>query len=201
MHVRCPYPCCMTKSVLRVHFHTACPCPYCMSVSMLNVHVNAACLFTYIKKCRTVRHLVSPVLNWKQLFDTDVHLYGNEQKFRQWNISPLTTRKCSLQCWSSVTPFVAHDIEIVDFRRGGGAHRLLQPFYEDPYVVVSAGPKFFFAIAADTNRRPPIASGGIPRARPSSLRFSGRGPVGTRPVCYKVYRCSGGDHCGGQAHQ
>jgi hypothetical protein len=52
MHVPCPGPCRMTKSVLRVHVHAACPyvhvhaacpCPCCMSMSMLHVHVHTAC--------------------------------------------------------------------------------------------------------------------------------------------------------------
>ncbi len=80
MHVHCPDPCHMTKSVLRVHVHAACPCPYCMSMSMLHVHVNAACpcqccmsismsMYIYIEmpECWTVRHPVSLVPDWKQL--------------------------------------------------------------------------------------------------------------------------------------
>ncbi len=43
MHVHCPGPCCITKSVLRVHVRAACPCPYCVSMSILHVHVHVAC--------------------------------------------------------------------------------------------------------------------------------------------------------------
>jgi hypothetical protein len=75
MYVHCPDTCCMTKGVLRVHVHAACPCPYCMPMSMLHAHVNDACLCqcpcTYIHiempECRTVRHPVSPVPDWKKL--------------------------------------------------------------------------------------------------------------------------------------
>jgi hypothetical protein len=38
----CPYPCCMSVSMLHVRDHAACPCPCCMSVSMLHVRVHAA---------------------------------------------------------------------------------------------------------------------------------------------------------------
>ncbi len=34
MHVHCPGPCRMTKSVLRVHVQAVCPCPCCMSMSI-----------------------------------------------------------------------------------------------------------------------------------------------------------------------
>jgi hypothetical protein len=71
MHVHCPDPCCMTKATLRVHVHASCPCPCCMSVSMLLVHANAVCSCqfpcTYLKKCRTVQHLVNLVPDWKKL--------------------------------------------------------------------------------------------------------------------------------------
>jgi hypothetical protein len=71
----CPLldPCCTTKAVLCVHVHAACPCPCCMSMSILHVHVHAPCLCqypcTYIEmpECWTVRHLVSPVPDWKKL--------------------------------------------------------------------------------------------------------------------------------------
>jgi hypothetical protein len=43
MHIHCPGPCRMTKSVLRVHIHAACLCPCCMSMSILHVHVHTAC--------------------------------------------------------------------------------------------------------------------------------------------------------------
>jgi hypothetical protein len=75
MHVHCLGPC--RKSVLHVHVHAACPCscPCCipcqccilcqcfMSMSM------SMCTYTYVEmpECRTVRHPVSLVPDWKKL--------------------------------------------------------------------------------------------------------------------------------------
>ncbi len=59
MHVHCPGPCCITKSILHVHVHVACSCQCCipcqcfMSMSM--------------PECWTVQHPVSLVLDWKKL--------------------------------------------------------------------------------------------------------------------------------------
>jgi hypothetical protein len=54
--------------MLHVHVHNACPCY--MSMSMLHVHVNVHVqLYIYIEitEYQTVRHAVSPVLDWKKL--------------------------------------------------------------------------------------------------------------------------------------
>jgi hypothetical protein len=67
MHVHCPSPCCITKSVLRVHVHTACPCPCCMFMSMLHVNVHVHWHIIEMPECRTVQHPVSPVPDWKKL--------------------------------------------------------------------------------------------------------------------------------------
>ncbi len=61
-----PDPCCMTKALLCVHIHAECPCPYCMSMSMLHVYVNIH-VHIEMPECRTVRHPVSPVPDWKKL--------------------------------------------------------------------------------------------------------------------------------------
>jgi hypothetical protein len=57
----CPCPCCMSMSIMRLHVHVACPCQCCMSMSMS--------MYIYIEmpECRTVRHLVSLVSDWKKL--------------------------------------------------------------------------------------------------------------------------------------
>jgi hypothetical protein len=75
----------MTKAMLRVHVHAACPCPYCMSMSILHVmsmsmlhaHVNVHVYILYIEmpECRTVRHPVSPVSDWKKLTIPEQVLY------------------------------------------------------------------------------------------------------------------------------
>ncbi len=65
MHVHCPGPCCMTKSVLHVHVHTACLCPCCMFMSMLHDKSKSTDIYIEMPECRTVRHPVSP--DWKKL--------------------------------------------------------------------------------------------------------------------------------------
>jgi hypothetical protein len=57
----CPCPCCMSMSILHVHVHVACPCQCCMSMSMS--------MYIYIEMpaCRTIRHPVSPVPDWKEV--------------------------------------------------------------------------------------------------------------------------------------
>ncbi len=57
----CPCPCCMSMSIMHVHVHVACLCQCCMSMSMS--------MYIYIEmpECRTVRHQVSPVPDWKKL--------------------------------------------------------------------------------------------------------------------------------------
>ncbi len=137
--------------MLHDQIRTACPFPYCMSMSILHVRVHVeypfqCCMSIYIYKempdrpasgqsgtelKTTLRYWCPSIWKWTKIPAVE-HFPPDHKEM--------------LQCWSSVTPFVTHGIEIVDFRRGGCAHRLLQPFYEDPYVVVSAGPKFFFAI-------------------------------------------------------
>jgi hypothetical protein len=60
---------------MHVHcqIHAAWPKPCCVSMSILHVCVHALCLWqypcTYIEmpECRTVRHPVSPVPDWKKL--------------------------------------------------------------------------------------------------------------------------------------
>jgi hypothetical protein len=55
--------CCVSMPMLHIHVHNACPCPCqcCMSMSMS--------MYIYIEmlECRTVRHPVSPVPDWKKL--------------------------------------------------------------------------------------------------------------------------------------
>jgi hypothetical protein len=72
MHVQCPGPCCITKSILHVHVHVACSCQCCipcecfMSISMsIDIYIE-------MPECWTVRHLVSPVPDWKNLTDAGV---------------------------------------------------------------------------------------------------------------------------------
>ncbi len=48
VHVHCPDPCCMTKSVLHVHVHAAYRCPYFTAMSMLHVHINDSCPCVHI---------------------------------------------------------------------------------------------------------------------------------------------------------
>ncbi len=50
----CPCPCCMTMSILHVRVHTPCLCQY-------------PCTYIEMPECRTVRHPVSPVQDWKKL--------------------------------------------------------------------------------------------------------------------------------------
>ncbi len=64
MHVHClihaawSKPCCVSMSMLHVHVHTTCPCQCSMSMSISIIEM---------PECRTVRHLVSPVPDWKKL--------------------------------------------------------------------------------------------------------------------------------------
>ncbi len=57
----CTCSCCMSMSILHVHVHVACPCECCMPMSMS--------IYIYIEmpECRTVRHPVSLVPDWKKL--------------------------------------------------------------------------------------------------------------------------------------
>ncbi len=57
----CPCPCCLSMSIMHVHVHVACPCQCCMSMSM------SMYIYIEIPECRTVRHPVSPVPDWKKL--------------------------------------------------------------------------------------------------------------------------------------
>ncbi len=63
----------IARSMLHDQSRAVCPCPCCMSISILHVRVHAPCLCqypcTYIEmpECQTVRHPVSPVLDWKKL--------------------------------------------------------------------------------------------------------------------------------------
>ncbi len=59
----CPCPCSvsMSMSILHLHVHVACPCQCCMSMS-ISMYIS-----TEMPECQTVRHLVSPVLDWKKL--------------------------------------------------------------------------------------------------------------------------------------
>ncbi len=73
MHVHCPGPCCMTRSVLHVRVHSVCPCPCSMSMSILHAmsmfinHVNAAFMLMLhslptpppVWTCRSSLHLIS----------------------------------------------------------------------------------------------------------------------------------------------
>ncbi len=61
MHVHCPGPCRITKSILHVHVHVAFSCQCFMSMSMsIDIYIE-------MPECRTVWHPVSPVLDWKKL--------------------------------------------------------------------------------------------------------------------------------------
>ncbi len=50
----CPYPCCMSMSILHVRVHAPCLCQY-------------PCTYIEMPECRTVWHPVSPVPDWKKL--------------------------------------------------------------------------------------------------------------------------------------
>jgi hypothetical protein len=50
----CPFPCCMSMSILHVRVHAPCLCQY-------------PCKYLEMPECRTVRHPVSPVPDWKNL--------------------------------------------------------------------------------------------------------------------------------------
>jgi hypothetical protein len=54
-----PCPCCMSMSIMHVHVHVACPCRCCMSMSMS--------MYIEMPECRTVRHPVRPIPDWKKL--------------------------------------------------------------------------------------------------------------------------------------
>ncbi len=56
-----PFPCCMSMSIIHVHVHVACPCQCCMSMSM-SMYISIE-----MPECRTVRHPVSLVPDWKKL--------------------------------------------------------------------------------------------------------------------------------------
>ncbi len=53
----CPCPCCISMSIMHVHVHVTCPCQCCMSMS----------IYIEMPECRTIRHPVSPVSDWKKL--------------------------------------------------------------------------------------------------------------------------------------
>ncbi len=59
--VACTCPCCMSMSILHVHVHVACSCQCCMPMSM------SMFIYTEMPECRTVRHPVSLVPDWKKL--------------------------------------------------------------------------------------------------------------------------------------
>ncbi len=70
----CIHACALSRSMLPNKIHTACPCPCCMfmsmlhSMSMLHANVNVHWhMYIEMPECRTVRHPVSPVPDWKKL--------------------------------------------------------------------------------------------------------------------------------------
>ncbi len=69
MHVPCPGPCCISKSILHVHVHVACSCQWYISCQCFMSMSMSMSIDIYIEmpECRTVRHPVSPVPDWKKL--------------------------------------------------------------------------------------------------------------------------------------
>ncbi len=68
MHVHCPGPCCISKSILHVHVHVACSSQWCISCQcFMSMSMSIDIYIEMLEKCRTVQHPVSPVPDWKKL--------------------------------------------------------------------------------------------------------------------------------------
>jgi hypothetical protein len=67
MYVHCPGPCCISKSILHVHVHVACSCQWCISCQCFMSMSMSNDIYIEMPECRTVRHPVSPVPDWKKL--------------------------------------------------------------------------------------------------------------------------------------
>ncbi len=67
MHAHCPGPCCITKSILHVHVHVACSCQCCIPCQCFMSMSMSIDIYIEMPECRTVRHSVSPVPDWKKL--------------------------------------------------------------------------------------------------------------------------------------
>ncbi len=67
MHVHCPGPCCISKSILHVHVHVACSCQWCISCQCFMSMSMSIDIYIEMPECRTVRHQVSLVPDWKKL--------------------------------------------------------------------------------------------------------------------------------------
>ncbi len=67
MHVHCPGPCCITKSILHVHVYVACSCQCCIPCQCFMSMSMSIDIYIEMPICRTVQHPVSPVPDWKKL--------------------------------------------------------------------------------------------------------------------------------------
>ncbi len=67
MHVHCPGPCCINKSILHVYVHVACSCQWCIPCQCFMSMSMPIDIYIEMPECRTVRHPVSLVPDWKNL--------------------------------------------------------------------------------------------------------------------------------------
>jgi hypothetical protein len=85
LHAVWPNPCCVSMSMLHIHVHTAChlhvacscqccipwqcyiPCQCCILCQCFMSMSMSMYIYAEMPECRTVRHPVSPVPDWKKL--------------------------------------------------------------------------------------------------------------------------------------